>query len=55
MKKQYQKPISVVERFDFFDNLLQVTSVPTETTPAGEGTPDDARYYDFDDELESDY
>ena len=55
MKKQYQKPISVVERFAYCESLLQVTSVPTETTQAGEGTPDDARYFDFDDELESDY
>ena len=55
MKKLYKTPISEIVELTYIENVLQIISTETEEIQAGEGTPDDARYFDFDDELESDY
>jgi hypothetical protein len=45
MKKLYQTPISEIVELTYIENVLLITSTETEKTQAGEGTPDDARFY----------
>ena len=47
MKKLYQTPKSEIVELTYIENVLQITSTETEETPAGPGTPDDARFYNI--------
>ena len=47
MKKLYQTPKSEIVELTYIENVLQITSTETEETQAGEGTPDDARFYNI--------
>ena len=49
MKKLYQTPISEIVELTYIENVLQITSTETEKIQAGEGTPDNARFYNIND------
>ena len=47
MKKLYQTPKSEIIELTYIENVLQIISTETEEIQAGEGTPDNARFYNI--------